>query len=453
MGKMVKKLLPVLAILPLVIGTIGYMVSGEMFSNALYAAFALYFTNPISDAYNIPVEVARWTAPLVTATAILCALQNVWQSIKDRVYLLGKKDSVSVYSDTVHRISFDRGVRAIYPGEIFKRYAQEHIIMFSTDEKNLQFYEAHKNELSKKKVFIGINDIESCFLNSLGNVTIFDINGVIARNLWKGISLWKKGRNAFDIVIWGGNTLSNGIISTGLQLNLFSREQQIRYHVIADNDKFRIRHSDFKPMNHDELFFYDENNSDIWTVISKADIVIIADIPDAETLQTIVVKAGEAQVYYYSMHDGNLASYFSYGEMKPFGKEEEVFTDENIRRGGLIRKAVALNEHYANLYNTEKDWNSLTGFFRASNISASDFGEVLCDLNERICEEEQAELEHIRWCRFMFLNYYKYGIPKNGKERDDKKRIHRDLIGFDELDPGEKEKNLEAIRITRNLPV
>ena len=451
MGKMIKKLLPVLALLPLAIGTIGYIISDEMFSDALYAAFALYFTNPVSDAYNISIEIARWTAPLVTATAILCALQNVWQSIKDRVYLWGKKDSVSVYSDMDYRIIFDVGVRAIYPGNIFKRYAQEHIIMFSTDQMNLQFYKEHKNELSKKKVYIGINDIEYCFLNSLGNATIFDINGAIARILWKEISLWKKERDTFDIVIWGGSTLSDNIISTGLQLNLFSCEQQIRYHVIADNEIFHVRHSDFKPMNRDELFFYEVNNSDIWNVISKADIVIVADIPDVETLQTIVVKAGEAQVYYYSRHDGDIASYFSYGKMKPFGRVEKVFTDENIRRGGLIRKAVALNEHYANLYDAEKNWDLLSGFLRASNISASDFGEVLCDLDNKICEEDQAKLEHIRWCRFMFLNYYKHGIPENGKNRDDKKRIHRDLIGYDELDPREKEKDLEAIRITRNL--
>ncbi len=325
--------------------------------------------------------------------------------------------------------------------------------MFSTDKKNLQFYEEHKNELSKKRVYIGINDIECCFLKSLGNVTVFDINRAIARILWKEISIWKDERDIFDIVIWGSGALSNDIISTGLQLNLFSHEQHIRYHVIADNHLFRIRHSDFKTMNRDELFFYEKDNIEIWGVISKADIVIIADIPDAETLQTIVVKAGEAQIYYYSQHDRNIVSYFSYGKIKPFGREEEIFTDENIRRGGLIRKAIALNDYYANLYNTEKDWNFISGFLRASNISASDFGEVLYDLSDKICEEEQAELEHIRWCRFMFLNYYKYGIPENGKTRDDKKRIHRDLVGYDELDPGEKVKDLESIRITRNLHI
>ena len=79
------------------------------------------------------------------------------------------------------------------------------------------------------------------------------------------------------------------------------------------------------------------------------------------------------------------------------------------------------------------------------------FGEVLCALNSKVSEAEQAKLEHIRWCRFMFLNYYTSGIPENGKNRDDVKRIHKDLCAFDELPSSERVKDLEAIRITRNL--
>lgn len=180
---MIKKLLPMLALVPLVVGTIGYILSGEMFSNALYAAFALYFTNPVSEAYNICVEIARWTAPLVTATAILCALQSVWESIKCRIQLLKRRDSVSVYSDIDYHIAFGEDVSVIYPGDKFKRYAREHIIMFSTDQKNLQFYEDHKADLAGKKIYICVKDIECSFLNPLGDVNIFDINGVIARML------------------------------------------------------------------------------------------------------------------------------------------------------------------------------------------------------------------------------------------------------------------------------
>lgn len=186
-------------------------------------------------------------------------------------------------------------------------------------------------------------------------------------------------------------------------------------------------------------------------MISEADIVIVPDVPDAEMMQTIVVKAGDSKVYYYSPHSGDLVSYFSQGSIIPFGRDDMVFTDDNIRRFKLFCKAVKLNEHYATLYNTERNWNALSGFLKGSNISAATFGEVLFDLNSRISEEEQAELEHIRWCRFYFLNYYTFGIPKNGKKRDDKRRIHKDLVAYNELDQAEKLKDLDAIRITRDL--
>lgn len=222
-----------LALLPLVIGTIGYIISGEMISNALYAAFALYFTNPISEAYNVYIEIARWTSPLVTATAILCAMQSAWKSLRSRICLLGKSDSVSVYTDDNRTITFDKNVGVIYPGEKFKSYAKEHIIMFSNDQKNIQFYEEHKTDLSGKKVYIGIKDIEGCFLDIPKDITIFDINNAIARHLWKEISLWGKGKDSFDVVIWGGNALTDDIISTGLQLNLFSANQAIKYHIVC----------------------------------------------------------------------------------------------------------------------------------------------------------------------------------------------------------------------------
>lgn len=448
---MKKKVLTFLALVPLMLGTIGYILSGEMITNAIYAAFALYFTNPISDAYNVYIEIARWTAPLVTATAILCMLQSIWESLRNRILLLGKKESVSVYSDSDIKISFGKKVGVIYPGDRFKEYAHEHIIMFSTDEMNMQFYEKHKKELAGKKVYIGIRDIECCFLNPLEDVTIFDINGAIARMLWKEISLWNKAKNEFNIVVWGSNTLSGEIICTGLQMNLFSKKQKIKYCFVTDNSNFRIRHSKLNLMNNDELSYLDRKDPEIWDAVSKADIIIVSDVPDVETMQTLVVKAGESKIYYYSPVEGDMISHFSFGNVVPFGRNETVLTDENIRRGALIEKAQSLNNHYADQYGSEKDWNKLSGFLKGSNISAADFGEVLSVLNERIGEEEQAELEHIRWCRYMFLNYYTLGTPTNGKNRDDDKRIHKDLKDFSELDPKERVKDVEAIRITKVL--
>ena len=89
MLKKIKKIIwPVIAVLPLVIGTIGYVKSGESFSDSLYGAVSLYGMNLTSDAYNVCIEIARWTAPLVTATAILAVIKSVWYAIKCRYILM-----------------------------------------------------------------------------------------------------------------------------------------------------------------------------------------------------------------------------------------------------------------------------------------------------------------------------------------------------------------------------
>ena len=52
-------------------------------------------------------------------------------------------------------------------------------------------------------------------------------------------------------------------------------------------------------MNGDELSYLDYKNPQIWDEVSNADLIIVADVPDVETMQTLVVKAGETMIYYY----------------------------------------------------------------------------------------------------------------------------------------------------------
>ena len=86
-------------VIPFIMGAIGYVLAGEKFMNSLYASMALYFVNPVSDEYNILIEIARWTAPLATATTILRMFRDAWDVIQCRFCLWGQGDKVAVYSD------------------------------------------------------------------------------------------------------------------------------------------------------------------------------------------------------------------------------------------------------------------------------------------------------------------------------------------------------------------
>lgn len=202
-------------------------------------------------------------------------------------------------------------------------------------------------------------------------------------------------------------------------------------------------------MNSDKIEYYSTGDENIWEIINKADKVIVADEVEAELLQTIIINANNSEVYYYSPEDGDMGSYVEYRKPVPFGRYKDVFTEENILREKLIEKAKALHTHYESIYKTGKKWEDLSSFLRASNISAADFGNVLTNLNKD--EMELAELEHIRWCRFHFLNYYVYGVPDNGKNKDDMKRIHKDLLKFDEIPSSEQVKDIETVRTVSEL--
>lgn len=448
MEERLKKFIPIVFILPLVIGTAGYIISGEMFTNAVYSGVALYFVSPVSDGYNWLIEVARWTAPLVTATAILYALKNVFNNIKWR--LAGfSKDSVAVYTDDDKKIKFDGRTKAIYPGDKFKGYMKSQIILFSSDKKSLEFYEQHKQKMDARKVYIGLNDLETGMLKGRQNVVFFDINSSISRKLWRDIAVWNSDDEKKDIVIYGNGLLAQNILNTGLQLNLFSKKQKITYYQISDSFKFSIRYPHMDLCNGDKILNYTCGDDAIWEIIEKADIVIVADEVSLELLQFFASRNRDGDLYYYSPDGVNIGDYIEFGSPIPFGCNEEVFTDDNIRREKVILNAKKLHESYVKEYGMDEKWSELSGFLKNSNISSADYQEVMITLPETKTEDELAELEHIRWCRFHYLNYWKNGVVSTGASKDAKKRIHTCLIPYDMLSEEEKSKDKNIIKTFR----
>lgn len=445
MNSLVKKLLPVFCVIPLIIGAIGYAVSGEMITDSLYASFALYFTNPVSDAYNGYIEIARWTAPLVTATAILYALGNFWNNVIGWLKCLWK-DSVAVYSDEEVKIQFGKNVKAVYPGEKFKSYAKSHIILCSSDQKSLKLFEDNRNKLKGKQVYIGLRELEAGLIKEVDSAILFDINGSIARELWKEIKLWNSGKEDIRVVVYGNSLLAQDILSCGLLLNLFSKKQKISYHVISEKALFQIKHPELPLLNNDEIFYHSDLDQNAWHIIRTADIVIVADVVSADMFQTFLVNSPVGKMYYYSPTVGDVGDYIAFRHPTAFGREEGIFTDENIRRQKLVRAAIKLNQEYVDREKKgERDWNKLSNFLKNSNISAADYDEVRADLSGSVEMKELDELEHIRWCRFHFLNYWKEGTPANGESKDEEARIHKDLTPYDKLSEDEKKKDRTVI--------
>lgn len=125
---------------------------------------------------------------------------------------------------------------------------------------------------------------------------------------------------------------------------------------------------------------------------------------------------------------------------------------EHILQDGLFALAKRINLRYAHIYggveetarNREAEWDKLDAFTRYSNISCADYHDIRLEMLRLMglpADGDQfppdkmellAELEHIRWCRYHYLNNWRRGAGENGK-KDPAAHLHPDLIPYEEL--------------------
>ena len=450
--KHLKKIIPFLALMPFVIGTIGYGIAGEKITDALYASFALYFVNPVSDSYNAFIDISRWSAALVTTSAVIYALRRLWTAAA--LFVSGLvKDSIAVYSDSDVKIKFERPRKGIlYLGNKFNAVPKSQIIIFDSDEHSLQFYEEHKAQLRNRKVYISLKTINPEALKDNPNINFFHVGDAVARTLWKRIALWKQNSEKIEITILGTEHLGQCILNCGLLINLFSPNQEITYNFIGSSSLYRISHGEINTFNRDSVRYFNADDKSVTDIIRQSDITIVSEKTDVETLQAISVICG-GKILYYSP-DGCIDRYLAFPNVEVFGNDLDTYTDENIRQNKLINSAIDQNHNYltsrfarADLLDKYSEWNKLNGFLKWSNISSSDYKDVLIYLGKNGADvEDLSELEHIRWCRFHILNHWKYGVPENGKAKDPQRKIHQCLCSYQELSEAYKDNDRMVVK-------
>lgn len=457
MGKWLKKCVPVLSVLPFVLGAMGYTLAGERLLDALYYSFSLYFVNLVSDSSNVLVEIARWTAALVTTTAVMYALKRVWTRLSWTVLCLGR-DSVAVYCDGEERVQFpDKGHCVIYPGREFRPSAKSHIIMLKNDRDSLAFYGANQDRLRGHPVYIGLRELDKGFMQVVPGVTFYDIDGAAARTLWKTLRLWRLGQEKLTVVIWGGGHLGQNVLDHGLLLNLFSPDQKIAYHLVGDTMLYQVSRKRFFPGNADTVSFHDPDSPSAWEAVRRADVVILAQEGPVERIQALRIACEDGLVYYYAPQEADVGRYLKFSGLHDFGKG--LYTDENIRGEALIRQAKCQHYDYIRTHppkdralreTADEEWKLLDGFTQWSNISSADFQEVLPDIlaaRPSLTEEALAKLEHLRWCRFHTLNGWQYGVPEDPEaSKDKKKKLHKCLCPYEKLEPADREKDRSVVR-------
>lgn len=458
-----------LLLIPAVLGTIGFMLDRSCsFADAVFRCVTMYVLNYADTPQNILVELARWTAPIATASGVLLAFAALNQRFRNWLrYHSG--DTVAVYGpeEDCERALEELGKRGVRGGETLVK--AHRYLLLGSEESNLEFYGKYREELEKHMVFLRCTSLP--VQAPLGSdVKLFSAEETAARLFWKRRCLYEKAAaNGFclNIVFLGFGKLGDELLYWGLQDNLFDPNQKLCYHIFGDcSAAFAIRRnldSVGDPVIQHEEHWYE--NTDL---LQKADIILVLEQREqTELLRDLHLTVPQAEITVFCARSAAtdiLAESFG---MNVFDWQKEANTVANILEDSLYRLAKAINLRYCSIYsgvaetqeNLESEWRKLDTFTRYSNISAADYHEIRLHMLDcmgipprfealpKETTELLAELEHLRWCRYHFLMNWSYGIPESGARKDVEKRIHRDLVPYHSLTETDKEKDRENIRV------
>ena len=468
-----KKILWVLLfIMPFILGTIGYCMEGEALLDALYAAFVLYAVNPVSDASNWLIIIAKWFAPFVLASGLLMALQGIWQRMAESWIGL-HKGAVAIYCDNEYgKLLAGNVKKGILVKEEKVRDVDEHILFFSDDIKNLNFYQQNEKFFREKKVYIQLNEMDS-FLLRQNTIHFFHINEIIARQYWREHHLlpYLNGEKfSVKIAVVGFGELGQNILNYGLLNNIYDLDQQIEYHIWGNSCLYEHSMEGMDLMNGDRIIYHGENWQEQIQQFIEMDRIIITDEPQMELLQTFFYICNDAEIHYYDPGSALLENIYKKEHLVSFGRYTDILTESNIKDEELYHTAKELNYKYACLYGSvsgeadkketeiEEQWELLDGFTKGSNIASADYHEIRRLLltkakkeRKELPIEQLGRMEHIRWCRFHYLNHWSYGVPENGKNKDAVRKIHVCLLPFDKLTKEDQKKDYDAVEVLLGL--
>ena len=410
------------------------------FLDAVYASLKLYAGCTESGiVINMELQIARFLALAATLSILVYAF-NKLTDLVNGVKLIGSGSVVvygkSIYADQMFE-SLDPRIR-IRGDEKFVGHASKYLLMFSSDKENLQFYNRNYKLLKDKNVYIML---ESTARQNIENplITVFSISENSARQYWKNYPVMKSEK----IAIIGFDNVGKNILIYGLQMNLIDPEQHFEYHIFGDGSEFRIEHTELDKMLPDEIVFHDDGIYK-YSKSSKFDRIIICggendNIPLVSKL--IMSAPRHPDIYVYAPNGDIITNLFGNERVHCFGMAEESASTDIIFNEKLMEDARRQHEDYVNKYGGSP-WEKLDSFKRYSNVSSSDYMYTI----ERLMEQDIpfdtiAELEHMRWCRYHYINNWKYGT-----ERNDSERIHNSLVPFSELSDEEKQKDIDAVK-------
>ena len=457
---------------PLLLGLYGFVFVEKLpFMQSLFNCVCMYCLNYQDPPLNLWIEGARWLAPLATASGVVLLVQHFHTSIRN-AWAYCKGNSVAVFGPEEARADLleELGSRGIPMND---KWVKAHsYVLLGTEQENLAFYQRYQRRLKDKHVYIQCRALPAMATTD-PNVHLFCPEETAARHFWKAncpYALSVRKEHQLRITILGFDKLGKELLLSALQYNIFHPQQKIEYHILGEEKGFSRVYHQLHQIT-DPVFFHPEPWYAHIDLIRESDMVLVTEIPDQlSVVSELSLAIPNQKLFVFAAQQGLGVLQEQNPNIHIFNWQAYARKKDAILNVGLYDLAMSVNLRYAHLYNgvTEckenqlPQWVKLDTFARYSNISTADYHKIrqimlrekgwCAPLNE-IQMEEMAELEHIRWCRYHFLNNWQQGTPKNGKAKDPENRIHQSLIPYAELSENEKDKDRQVVDILLSLEV
>lgn len=409
--------------------------------DALYDALKIYMGFiPGGIEIGAAMQLARFLALAATLSILLKAFDKAGDLI-NWLKLRTAKVTV-VYGDSAYANYLYESLpprQRIRGGADFIAGAARYLLMFEDDVKSIAFFHDHYPQMQDSRVYLMLDGVSRQSIAD-PHITVFSIAESSARQYWREHPVLHDEK----IAIIGFGDVGSCLLLYGLQVNIIDPAQHIEYHIFGDGSAFRRAHTELDRMTPDEIVFHGEGEPD-YAQMAAFDRIILCGGRDVDqklrTLSNLLAAAPlRGPVHVYAPNGDIVSSLFGAERVVCFGAAREMASIDMIVNQKSMEAARRQHESYVQRYGG-KPWEQLDSFNRYSNVSSSDYMHVIRRLiKEGVPPETLAELEHMRWCRYHYLNNWRYA-PVTDKA----KRLHNCLVPFADLSEEEKRKDTEAI--------
>ena len=483
-----KILISLVPIAVVILGIIGFTNEGYGFYEALLGSlkFLKVELDPLPD--NTALEIARWLGVFflfgLVYTAISAAIERGIVFAKSR-----KTDSVAVHGDSVYArtLMSALGKRGIRSASTLAFYAPVQVISFEDDRDALEFYQKHAEDFKlAKEVHLCLKMSSHISIES-DNLYVTNISEIRAIDYWN--NYFSHGPEKIALI--GSGSQAEALLFWGLATNVYDVDCRNRYYVFGDFGRFINTHEDLNTMlrdfGKDSIEFLEGEWYSRMDIIKSADRIILcgdalSNIGDSMDLRDIGVRcpihifAEDVSMSALSVSDAVIVGALSKDNI------ENVLLMDSVHRAGkrchasymyfeshkdTKARAGDLNE-YLDSDEFRRSWKKLSAFLKGSNYAVAIHDRIRMELllkdgidvkginveeNEKLYaalpQEEKdrlQETEHIRWCRYHFLNNWHKPdgdiiIDGEKANKDETRRLHDNLVPYSELSEEEKVKD------------